>query len=95
MAVLAIVGGSLTFIYKQYRRYEAENRDLPYSSTVLPVTYAMSSAMVGTFVSPTYLPTYLPASTLLLCVSVLSLCALFVPSSFLIDTYTNTASPSN
>lgn len=51
MAVLAIIGGSLTFVYKQYRRYEAENRELPYSSTVLPVTYAMSSAMVGTFVS--------------------------------------------
>ena len=51
MGILVLVGGSLTLIYKQYRRYEAENRELPYSSTVLPVTYAMSSAMAGTFVS--------------------------------------------
>lgn len=49
MGILAMVGGGLTFTYRHFRRREAEGRELPYTDTVLPVTYAMASAMVGTF----------------------------------------------
>ena len=51
MGVLSVVGGLLTLTYQHYRKHEAEGRDLPYADTVLPITYAMPSAMVGTFVS--------------------------------------------
>ncbi len=49
MGVLAIVGGFLTMTYRHYRKREAEGHELPYADTVLPVTYAMASAMIGTF----------------------------------------------
>ena len=49
MGILSIVGGGLIFTYRHFRRREAEGRELPHTDTVLPVTYAMSSAMVGTF----------------------------------------------
>jgi hypothetical protein len=44
----------LQLTYRQFRYYESLGRSLPYSSTVLPITYAMFSALVGTFVSHTW-----------------------------------------
>ena len=50
MGVLAVVGAGLTLLYRHYRKREAEGEEPPYLHTVLPVSYAMASAMVGTFV---------------------------------------------
>ncbi len=49
MGVLVVVGGGLIFTYRHYRKRMVEGRELPHTDTVLPVTYAMTSAMVGTF----------------------------------------------
>lgn len=52
MSVLAVVGAGLTLLYRNYRKREAAGEEPPYLHTVLPVSYAMASAMIGTFVSP-------------------------------------------
>lgn len=49
----------LQLTYQQYRYYEAQEKPLPLASTVLPVSYAMLSALVGTYVSnPCRFPTH-------------------------------------
>ncbi|GAB5032284.1 magnesium transporter nipa3-like [Nannochloropsis oceanica] len=49
MGVLVVIGGGLIFIYRHYKKRKVEGRELSHTDTVLPVTYAMTSAMIGTF----------------------------------------------